>query len=212
MRELHFSEAEKASHRQYREIYSAILYTDAALRTYFEEQSKLPGWHNTIIVITGDHRLAEIPPSTRIDRYHVPLIIFSPRLKGPARIRSISSHLDIAPSLLALLRHRFGIRTPDEVTWVGSGLDMQPALRNIHRFPIKRSITSLDQYVSGMFFLDGDSLFSIGQGMDLEPVHDAAALARLRAEFADYQSRNERLEREQRLIPDRLYGAYFPQR
>src|SRR5437762_2258989 len=166
MRELHFSEAEKANHRQYREVYSTILYTDAALRSYFEEQSKLPGYRNTIFIVTGDHRLAEIPPSTRIDRYHVPLIIFSPRLSHPGRIQSISSHLDIAPTLLALLRHHFGIGTPDDVTWVGSGLDMEPSLRNIHRYPIKRTITSLDQYVSGMLFLDGDSLFAIERDME----------------------------------------------
>ena len=212
MRELHFSEAEKANHRQYREIYSTILYTDAALRSYFEEQAKLPGYRNTIFIITGDHRLAEIPPSTRIDRYHVPLIIFSPRLSRPARIQSISSHLDIAPTLLAFLRHRYGINAPDQVTWVGSGLDMEPSLRNVHHYPIKRAITSLDQYVSGMFFLDGDSLFAIERDMNLEPVRDDAALERLRAEFADYLSRNALFQREQRLLPDSVYTAYFPRR
>ncbi len=210
MRELQFSEAEKANHRQYREIYSTILYTDAALRTYFEEAAKLPGYRNTIFIITGDHRLAEIPPSTRIDRYHVPLIIFSPRLSRPARIQSISSHLDIAPTLLAFLRHRYGLNAPDRVTWVGTGLDMEPSLRNVHRYPLKRAITSLDQYVSGMFFLDGDSLFAIERDMDLEPVRDDAVLERLRAEFADYQARNALFQREHRLIPDGVYTAYFP--
>ncbi|TLZ32072.1 MAG: LTA synthase family protein, partial [Gammaproteobacteria bacterium] len=210
MRELQFSEAEKANHRQYREIYSTILYTDAALRTYFEEAAKLPGYRNTIFIITGDHRLVEIPPSTRIDRYHVPLIIFSPRLSRPARIQSISSHLDIAPTLLAFLRHRYGLNAPDRVTWVGSGLDMEPSLRNVHRYPVKRAITSLDQYVSGMFFLDGDSLFAIERNLDLEPVRDDAALERLRAEFADYQARNALFQREHRLIPDGVYSAYFP--
>ena len=212
MRELQFSEAEKANHRQYREIYSTILYTDAALRTYFEEAAKLPGYRNTIFIITGDHRLVEIPPSTRIDRYHVPLIIFSPRLSRPARIQSISSHLDIAPTLLAFLRHRYGLNAPDRVTWVGSGLDMEPSLRNVHRYPVKRAITSLDQYVSGMFFLDGDSLFAIERDLDLEPVRDDAALERLRAEFADYQARNALFQREHRLIPDGVYSAYFPRR
>ena len=212
MRELQFSEAEKANHRQYREIYSTILYTDAALRTYFEEAAKLPGYRNTIFIITGDHRLVEIPPSTRIDRYHVPLIIFSPRLSRPARIQSISSHLDIAPTLLAFLRHRYGLNAPDRVTWVGSGLDMEPSLRNVHRYPVKRAITSLDQYVSGMFFLDGDSLFAIERDLDLEPVRDDAALERLRAEFADYQARNALFQREHRLIPDGVYTAYFPRR
>ena len=72
------------------------------------------------------------------------------------------------------------------------------------------SINSLDQYVSGMFFLDGNSLFAIERDMDLEPVRDDAALERLRAEFADYQARNALFQREHRLIPDRLYSAYFP--
>jgi hypothetical protein len=98
------------------------------------------------------------------------------------------------------------------VTWVGSGLDMEPSLRNVHRYPIKRAITSLDQYVSGMFFLDGDSLFAIERDMNLEPVRDDAALERLRAEFADYLSRNALFQREQRLIPDSVYTAYFPRR
>src|SRR2546421_895988 len=212
MRELHFSEAEKANHRQYREIYSTILYTDAALRTYFEEQAKLPAYRNTIFIITGDHRLAGIPTSPRIGRYPVPLIIFSPRLSRPARIQSISSHLHIAPTLLAFLRHRYGLNAPDQVTWVGSGLDMEPSLRNVHRYPLKRAITSLDQYVSGMFFLDGDALFAIERDMDLEPVRDDAALERLRAEFADYQARNALFQREHRLIPDGVYTAYFPRR
>ncbi|HEX4649481.1 MAG TPA: hypothetical protein VH111_11685 [Steroidobacteraceae bacterium] len=63
-----------------------------------------------------------------------------------------------------------------------------------------------------MLFLDGDSLFAIGAGMDLEPVRDDAALGRLRAEFADYQSRNALFQREQRLIPDSVFAAYFPGR
>jgi uncharacterized sulfatase len=211
MRELGFSDADKARHRQYREVYAAILYTDAALRAYFAEQAKLPGYRNTIFLITGDHRLAEIPLSTRVDRYHVPLIVFSPSLKGPARIQSISSQLDIAPTLLAFLRHRYAIRTPEEVTWLGSALDMEPKFRNVHRFPIKHTVSTLYQYVSGLFFLDGDSLSTIGPGLDLESSHDAAALARLRAEFADFEIRNDRLQRERRLLPDSVYSAYFPQ-
>jgi len=98
------------------------------------------------------------------------------------------------------------------VTWVGSGLDMEPSLRNVHRYPLKRAITSLDQYVSGMFFLDGDLLFAIERDLDLEPVRDDAALERLRAEFADYQARNALFQREHRLIPDGVYTAYFPRR
>lgn len=212
MDKLGFTEAAKEKHRQYREIYSTILYTDAALRYYFEEQMKLPSYENTIFIITGDHRLPEIPLSTKIDRYHVPLIIYSPRLKRTAQIKSISSQLDLAPSLLALLKHNYRIKAPDKVTWVGSGLDMDPSLRNIHHYPMKHTINNLIDYISGMFFLNEDTLFAIGENMDLEPIQNDGKLNELRAEFDRYKAMNDRFRRELKLIPASVYVAYFPKR
>ncbi len=212
MDQLGFTQAAKEKYRQYRNIYSTILYTDAALRYYFEEQAKLSSYRNTIFLITGDHRLPEIPLSTKVDRYHVPLIIYSPLLKRTARIKSISSHLDLAPSLLAFLKHNYRIKAPDKVTWVGSGLDMEPSLRNIHHYPVKHTINNLTDYISGMYFLNGDTLFSIGENMDLEPIRDGGKLNELRAEFVQYQAMNDRFRRELKLIPESVYVAYFPKR
>lgn len=212
MEQLGFAEAAKEKYRQYRNIYSTILYTDAALRHYFAEQAKLPSYRNTIFLITGDHRLPEIPMSTKVDRYHVPLIVYSPLLKRTARIKSISSHLDIAPSLLAFLKHNYRIKAPDKVTWVGSGLDMEPSLRNIHRYPMKHTINNLIDYISGMYFLNEDTLFSIGENMNLEPIRDDEKLNELRAEFDQYKAMNGRFRRELKLIPESVYVAYFPKR
>jgi uncharacterized sulfatase len=209
MNQLDLPEAAKAKHRNDANIYSTILYTDAALRDYFEEQAKLPAYRNTIFVITGDHRLPEIPLSTKIDRYHVPLIIYSPLLKRAARIKSISSHLDLAPSLVAFLKHNYGITSPGAVTWVGSGLDMEPKLRNVHRYPMKQTVNNLIDYISGMFLLNGDTLFVIGEKMDLEPVRNDAKLLEIRAEFDQYKAMNERFQRELKLLPDALYADYF---
>lgn len=210
MIQLGFTEAAQKKYRQYRNIYSTILYTDAALRYYFEEQAKLPTYRNTIFLITGDHRLPEIPMSTKIDRYHVPLIVYSPLLKRTARIKSISSHLDLAPSLLAFLKHNYRVKTPDKVAWVGAGLDMEPSLRNIHHYPMKHTINNLIDFISGMYFLNEDTLFSIGANMDLEPVENGAKLNELRAEFDRYKAMNDRFRRELKLIPESVYVAYFP--
>lgn len=210
MERLGFAEAVKKKYRQYRDIYSTVLYTDAALRHYFEEQARLPSYRNTIFVITGDHRLPEIPMSTKIDRYHVPLIIHSPLLKRTARIKSISSHLDIAPSLLAFLKRNYRVRTPDKVTWIGTGLDMEPALRNIHSYPMKHTINNLIDYISGMYFLNDNTLFAIGRNMDLEPIHDEDKMKQLRAEFGLYKAMNARFGKELKLIPGDVYAAYFP--
>jgi len=210
MNQLGFDEAQKERHRTYGKIYSTILYTDDALRFFFEQYAKLPAYHNTIFIITGDHRLPEIPMSTKIDRFHVPLIIFSPLLKRTAHIQSISSQLDITPSLVAFLRKNYNIDAPSAVSWVGTGLDTDPSFRNVHKNPLKHTKTNLIDFISGMYFIDQDILFSIGKHMDLEPVQDEGKRNQLIAEFDQYKALNDRFTRELKLIPDSLYEQYRP--
>jgi len=85
-------------------------------------------------MITGDRRLPELLVDTRIERYQVPLIVYSPLLKQPRAIKAAPSQFDIAPSLLAFLGHGYGLRAPDEVTWIGTGLDTEPASATCTRF------------------------------------------------------------------------------
>jgi phosphoglycerol transferase MdoB-like AlkP superfamily enzyme len=210
MDQLGFDKKQKESHRTYEKIYSTILYTDDALRFFFEEYAKLPAYRNSIFIITGDHRLPEIEMSTKIDRFHVPLIIFSPLLKRTARIESISSQLDITPSLLAFLKKNYHVDVPSLVTWVGSGLDTDPSFRNIHQYPLKHTKVNLIDYISGMYFIDQDVLFSIGKDLDLEPIQDERKKNELIAEFNQYKALNDRFTRELKLIPDSLYEHYRP--
>ncbi|WP_051189595.1 LTA synthase family protein [Daejeonella oryzae] len=208
MQSLGFDEAKKMNYRQYQNIYSSIMYTDDALRYFFDEYAKLPAYKNTIFIITGDHRLPEIPMSTKIDRYHVPLIVYSPMLKRTAKIRSISSHMDITPSLLALAKHSYKLNTPSSVTWIGSGLDTSRNLRNIHNYPLKQTKSDLHNFISGLFFIDQDILFSIGDNMSLVPLNDEAKLNQVRSEFNQYKARNDRFKKEFKIMPDQLYSQF----
>jgi uncharacterized sulfatase len=196
----------KDAYRAYRNIYSSILYTDDALGRFFEEAKKSRAYQNTVFIVTGDHRLPEIPLTTRIDRYHVPLIIFSPLLKAPARIKSVSSHFDLTPSLLAFLSHNYGVKTPSAVTWLGSGLDMNPSFRNVHAFPLKQTKTNLVDYVSGTWFLNQDTLYAMSDGMDIEPAHDAVAQVRVQAQFAAFRAANDQFARSLALVPEDVDG------
>ena len=208
MTALGFDEAKKQSYRQYQNIYSSVMYTDESLRYFFKEYAKLPSFNNTIFIITGDHRLPEIPMSTKIDRYHVPLIVYSPMLKRTAKIRSVSSHLDITPSLLALFKNSYKLNTPSQVTWIGSGLDTARNFRNIHKYPLKQTKSDLHNFISGLFFTDQDVLFSLGENMNVEPVTDEEKLNELRSELNQYKSKNDRFNRELKLIPDSLYNLF----
>jgi uncharacterized sulfatase len=199
--ELGIAENRKAAYREYRQIYTSILYLDSELGRFFAEAEKNPAYKNTVFIITGDHRLPEIPMASRIDRYHVPLIIFSPLLKGPARIKSVSSHLDLAPSLLAFLSANYGLKTPAAVTWLGSGLDMEPSFRNVHDLPLKQTKTNLVDFVSGTWYTNQGTLYKLSDGMAAEPSGDAAALARVQARFAAYRAANDQFARTLALMP-----------
>jgi phosphoglycerol transferase MdoB-like AlkP superfamily enzyme len=195
-------DVEKQQNRPYRQMFASILYTDEALRYYFDSYAKLPAYQNTIFIITGDHRLPEIPLSTKIDRYHVPLIIYSPMLKRSAKISAISSHLDIAPSFSVFFKNSYMMKTPAKVTWVGTGLDVNPGFRNIHEYPLKQGKTVLHNYISGLFYLDGNKLYTMSADLDLEPVSNDQELQRIKASFNQYQLKNESFLRSKKLTPD----------
>lgn len=188
--------------REYADIYASILYTDDALRRFFEQFQREPAYADTLFVITGDHRLPEIPMDTRIERYHVPLLIVGPRLRQPRRVGAVNSHFDVAPSLLAWLAHRHGLRTPAAVTWLGSGLDLSPVFRNRHDIPIKQTKTLLDDYISGRWYYSQKRLYAIGPGLRIEPAHDTVAELRLKRRLARFKQANMQLARDGRLMPD----------
>ncbi|MBQ5425094.1 MAG: LTA synthase family protein, partial [Bacteroidales bacterium] len=102
---------------------ASFLYADDCLRKFFGEYKKSKTFSNTIFIITGDHKFNTKDKSNLIDNYHVPLIIWSPMLRENHRFPAVVTHRSITPSLLAYLKHTYGINTPENVAWLNSGLD-----------------------------------------------------------------------------------------
>lgn len=204
--QLGLANAGQGAYEAQREIFASVMYTDDALRRYFERAVTLPGYANTIFVITGDHRLPELPMDTRLERYHVPLIVFSPMLKAPLSIKAVSSQFDIAPSLLALLAHRYSLKAPAQVTWLGTGLDTQPGFRNVHAVPLKQTKAELSDFISGGVYLAQDRQYAIGDAMRLDRIDDRAAVARARAQFAAFARANATVGKVAALAPDAILG------
>lgn len=196
-------QAQRQAYVQQQDIYASILYTDEVLKGFFAQVAQRPEWRNTVFVITGDHRLPEIPMATRLERYHVPLIVYSPLLRAPRRIQALSSHFDIAPSVLAMLAHRYGWATPQRVHWMGTGLDVHPQWRNLHSLPLKQTKTELSDYISGEYYLAQDRVFSLQAGLKAEPdaQSEPSGLAQgLRAEFADLRAHVAQLAQADALV------------
>lgn len=204
--QLRIAADKRAPYQEASNIFASILYADDALRHYFDEAQRQAGHDNTIYVITGDHRLPELPMTHRLERYHVPLIIYSSLLKEPRRIRSISSQFDIAPSLLAFLSHNYGLKTPAQASWLGSGLDLEPGFRNVHAFPLKQTKTELNDYISGTALLSQGRLFSIADGMEIDPIDNTGAKAKAVAQFDAFKASNAALERSGQFVPASILG------
>jgi len=202
MLQLRLSEAEKNQRRMYKMQFATVLYFDDALRQFLKQYASLPQFNNTIFVITGDHRMPEIPISTQLDRFFVPLVIYSPMLKSSVRFSSISSQFDVAPSLLALLEKHCGMRFPGSVAWMGSGLDTARAFRNIHSYPLMRNKNELVDYLDGESFLSNGKLYKISPDMDIEPVDDAQQLTVTEAKFEHFKMVNAFVCSNNRIVPD----------
>lgn len=200
-----FDESTRQEYRKYKGVYSTILYADDALKVFFQEYAKREDFKNTIFLITGDHRLPEIPMSTKIDRYHVPLIIYSPMLNKSARIKSVSTHFDIAPSLLAFLHKNYNLTTPKLVNFIGSGLDTVRAFRNIHKYPLMQTKNEITDFLSGEYFLNGDMLYSIDSRMYAEAIDNQEIKDQLKGEFRRFKAQNDLVSKVKKLLPDSVY-------
>lgn len=207
--ELNLSSSDMSDRRKYKIQFASILYTDDAIRDFFDEYSKRPEFKNTIFLITGDHRMPEIPMNTKLDRYHVPLIIYSPLLKRTAKFQSISTHFDITPSLLAFLRKHYPINTPTVASWMGTGLDTAQSFRNLHAYPFIQTKNGVSDFVLGEWMLNGQqNLFKISPTMDLEPETDSKKLEEILNALKEFNIRNDRFIQGAALIPDSVYQKY----
>lgn len=198
---LGLSQAQLTEYLAYEDIYMTVLYADDAIKLFFDEYKKRPEFANTIFVITGDHRLPEIPMASRLDRFHVPLMIYSPLLKRRDYFKGVSSHYEITPSLLALLEKQAGIALPEEVIWQGQVLDTARTFQSQIAMPLMRNKNQLMDYIHGEFFLSDGQVFLVSDGLNIDPVEDTNVLNRLIGEFEEFKNKNTYMVQTRKLLP-----------
>jgi uncharacterized sulfatase len=209
LKDLHLDEKDIAERRNYAKQYATMLYFDDALRYLMTEYAKRTDFKNTIFIITGDHRMPEIPISTQHDRFHVPLVIYSPMLKKTARFSSISTQFDITPSLTAFMRKNYGMKFPPYAHWMGSGLDTVRVFRNIHSYPLMRNKNELTDYIDGTYFLSSNGLNIISPTLDIEIINDTTLQEKIQMKFNSFKAINTFVCVQNRIVPDSVY-SYTP--
>jgi phosphoglycerol transferase MdoB-like AlkP superfamily enzyme len=87
---------------------AGIRYADYAIGKFFEQARSRPWFNDTLFVIVADHGARvygreDIPVAT----YEIPLLIHAPRHVKPGHVRTLTSQIDVAPTVLGLLHFSY---------------------------------------------------------------------------------------------------------
>lgn len=186
----------------------SVLNLDDALSKFFEAYQKRSDFNNTIFIITGDHAMPEVPLQTKIDRYHVPLLIYSPLLKSNRVFKNTVSHFDLAPSLLAFYRDNYNVKLPSDIAWIGKGLDVGGSNRS-NGVSMMQSKNQLIDFVHGNYHLVDNDLFLLDNNLQEELIQDDSAKEMMKDRFEKFKRANKVFVGQQKVIPDSIYQAYF---
>ncbi|MBI4695936.1 MAG: sulfatase-like hydrolase/transferase [Gammaproteobacteria bacterium] len=86
----------------------AVKYTDYAIHKLLEDARTKPWFKNTVFVILADHCASSAGKSELpVKNYLIPMFIYAPELVKPAKIETLASQMDLAPTLLGLLGYDY---------------------------------------------------------------------------------------------------------
>ncbi len=165
----------KEKHRKYVQCFSTFLYTDDALQWYFKQQQSREAHSNTIYIILGDHMMGDIPQNNPLEKYRSPLMIYSPLLKRNKHIRSVNTHLNIAPSLHNLIAHNYSFEAMKSVSWLGSTLDTSRTFQQSKTCVMMRNNRKMNELLHNNYFISGNTIYKVGEQLQLQPGQLSAA-------------------------------------
>lgn len=95
--------------------HGGVAYTDYAIGRFLEQARAKPWFRDTVFVIVADH-CASVAGHRELEikKYEIPLFIWSPGNLEPRKVDVLMSQIDLAPTLLGLLR------LPYEARFIGS--------------------------------------------------------------------------------------------
>ena len=182
------SERERNNVLKNSNIFACYLYLDDCVRDLFAFYQTLPEYRNTIFILTGDHRMGPLNFGGPLNKYNVPLLVFSPLLREHKAMDAVVSHLNIAPSLNAYLSANYPYQIDEYCHWRGGALDTATAYRNMQRQAFMLNNRDVADYVNGDYVISNNRLFKVKKDLLSESVDDDAILLRMKRELEDFQT------------------------
>jgi len=82
----------------------AVKYTDYAIGEFLRQAKAKPWFNDTVFIFVADHTAGSAgKEDLPVNNYHIPMFIYAPQHIQPREIDTLTSQIDIAPTLLGLL-------------------------------------------------------------------------------------------------------------
>ena len=165
------SEAQKKRALAQKYRLAAFMYLDHSLKQLLYDYKKNFDLNHTIFVITGDHRMGT-PARNDLEKYHIPLIIYSPMLKSSRKFSAVVNHLSLPPTINSFMKTNYDFHSPDTIAWVMQSLDTAKYFRNIYSFPTMRNARIIEEYIYKDYYLIKNQLYKIESGINIVPIEN----------------------------------------
>jgi uncharacterized sulfatase len=171
-------------------ILSSICYADDALKHFFERIKQRDDFKNTIFLITGDHAVDLNLTDNIFENYHVPFVIYSPLLRKTAKFKGVCSHIDVLPSLLALLKHNYQLEVPQKNHWLGNGLSTSLNFEANRVIPLNIKAIDMPSFIIHDKVFFGSNIYQFKEGLKITPLKDSIAIDQLNDQLETYKKIN----------------------
>ena len=195
------SEDKKISLLKNTSALSTVVFTDEQLKIYLEKAKTKPWFENTIFVIVGDHRIgSSIKQANLIDRYHVPLLIYSPLLKSPKELNGMCFHMDVNASLYSLFAVNYDVRMPKFVPWLGYQLNFTDSFYQNRFVPIMRLNREIDIAIDNDAIYYNNEAFKIDKNFNLTLLNDDGTIKSIEDKLLSFRTINNYVSKNDRII------------
>jgi uncharacterized sulfatase len=168
---------------KYKVPMAAVMYADNSLRLLFDFYKKSSSFENTIFIITGDHHIGVIPTRNSLDKYNIPLIIYSKKLKKSEIFKSVVSHFDLTPSILSFLKTQTKRSFSDYSHWMGTGLDTNRNFVAAKRNIFVRNSREINDFIYDSLYISNGKLYKIDDNLVLSRINDTTLLNKMSSQL-----------------------------
>lgn len=95
---------EKYPHEPMKEngFLNSLAYSDWSLGEFMKAAKREPWFDKTVFIFAADHA-SNYEQNVSVEKFHIPLVIYAPKLFEPQTIKDVASHFDLLPTIIDIL-------------------------------------------------------------------------------------------------------------